>query len=203
MGTRNGYLLFAAFSMLITTAWAGGKNVNGLTFKPSPQPRVPCLFQLFHVWHQQDPFFKDLKQVKSKHAFQYRRGREVVENFPDSTSITIAFWQGMPGFDFCNTLPAFDPAKVKFHTEWKNDSHTVPAKGSFVASEEAPQLWCEDKCGGRWSYELRIDSQNVPLQDNLIIRIEAEDGTRLAEYTGELDTNDLRQQQHPPVSAAP
>jgi len=72
--------------------------------------------------------------------------------------------------------------------EWKHDAHIVPAKGTFFVSEESQQTWCEDKCSGRWKYELTIDSQNVPLQHNLIIRIEAEDGTRLAEYVGELDT---------------
>ena len=75
--------------------------------------------------------------------------------------------------------------------EWKHDFQVVRAEGSFVVSEEAPQTWCEDRCSGHWIYELRIDSQNVPLQDDLVIRIEAEDGTRLAEYVGRLDTNEL------------
>jgi len=52
-------------------------------------------------------------------------------------------------------------------------------------------------------YELRIDSQNVPLRDSLVIRIEAEDGTRLAEYIGKLGTNELLQQHFLTVPAAP
>jgi len=51
MGTSNGYPLLAVFTMLINTAWAGGKNLNGLTFKPSPQPKVPWLaiFQILRA----------------------------------------------------------------------------------------------------------------------------------------------------------
>jgi hypothetical protein len=83
----------------------------------------------------------------------------------------IEFWQAVPEFNSCNALPSFDPAKVKFHLEWQNDSQIVPAKGIFALSEESsPQTWCEDKCAGHWTYELRIDSQNVPLQDNLAVR---------------------------------
>jgi hypothetical protein len=126
--------------------------------------------------------------VKSKPGTrQYRRGRDLVESFPDSTDITVEFWPGLPEFKACSALPPFDPANVKFHLEWKHDAQIVPAKGTFFVSEESQQPWCEDNCSGRWTYQLRIDSQDVPLHDNLIIRIEAEDGTRLAEYVGELD----------------
>ena len=163
--------------------------MNGLRFSSPPQSKVPCLSQPFQIWHWPDPiFFKDLKQVKSKPGTrQYRRGRDLVDNFPDSTDITVEFWPGLPEFKACSALPPFDPANVKFHLEWKHDAQIVPAKGTFFVSEESQQPWCEDNCSGRWTYQLRIDSQDVPLHDNLIIRIEAEDGTRLAEYVGELD----------------
>jgi hypothetical protein len=203
MAIYKGYVLFIVSATLIGTASAGGKNVNGLSFRPSPQPKVPCLFQPFQIWQQPDPFFKNLKQVKSKGTVQYRRGRDVVENFPDSTNITVEFWQGVREFDACNPLPRFDPAKVKFHLEWKHDSQVVPAEGSFVVSEEPPQTWCEDRCSRHWTYELRIDSQNVPLQDSLVIRIEAEDGARLAEYIGKLGTDGLPPPQFLTVAAAP
>ena len=195
MGNWKAYLLLALPAMLISEVWAGGKTVNGLSFQLSPQPKAPCLFQPFHIRQDSDPFFKDLKQVKSKHTLQYRRGNNVVANFPDSITIRVAFWKAVAEFNSCNPLPAFDPAKLKFRVEWKNDSQIVPANGKFIQFEESlPQTWCEDKCAGGWEYELRIDSQNVPLQDDLVIRIEAQDGTRLAEYVGKLSTADSQQQ---------
>ncbi len=189
------YVLLALSAMFISEAWAGGKKVSGLSFQLSPPPKVPCLFQPFHIWQDPDPLFKNLKQVKSKRTVQYRRGDDIVTNYPDSTTVRVEFWRGVSEFNSCNALPSFDPARVKFHLEWQNDSQIVPAKGDFVASEESsPQTWCEDKCSGYWTYELRIDSQNVPLQDSLVIRIETQDGTRLAEYVGKLSTANLQQQ---------
>ena len=192
MDTCKGYLLLALSAMLISEAWGGDKTVNGLSFQLSPPPKAPCLFQPFHVWQEPNPFFKNLKQVKGKQSLQYRRGDDIIANFSDSMTIRVWFWKGVSvsAFNSCSALPAFNPARIKFQAEWKNDSQTVPAKGNFVQSEQAsPQTWCEDKCVDGWIYELRIDSENVPLRDDLVIRIEAQDGTRLAEYVGKLTTD--------------
>jgi hypothetical protein len=161
----------------------------------SPPPKTSCSFQPFHIWHEPDPFFKDLKLFKSKGSVQYRRGRDAVANFPQSTTLKVELSQGAPQLRSCIALPAFDPAEVQFRVEWKNDSQTVPAEGKFVLSKEpSSQTWCEEQCVARWSYELKIDSQGVPLQSDLVVRIEAQDGTRLVEYVGKLTTADLQAQ---------
>jgi hypothetical protein len=134
-----------------------------------------------------------LKQIKSKTAVQYRRGHVTVVNFPDSTSLRVEFSPEAPQFDACSVLPAFDPARVQFRVQWRNDSQATPAEGKFVISKEpVAQTWCEERCVARWSYELRIDSQNVPLQNDLVINIETQDGTRLAEYVGKLTSNKIQ-----------
>jgi hypothetical protein len=195
MASRQRYLLIISFLTLVTTGWAASKTVNGLNFQLSPPPKQQCAFQPFHVWQEPDPFFKELKQVKSKGALQYRRGRDIIASYPDSTTVRVEFWLGVPEFNSCSVLPPFDPAKLKFHIEWRSDSRTATANGKVVQwQESSAQPWCEDKCAGRWIYELRIDSQDVPLQDNLVIRIEAQDGSRLAEYVGKLSTAKLQQQ---------
>jgi hypothetical protein len=186
------YVLLALSAMLVSGGCAG-KKINGLGFQLSPQLKAPCLNRLY-VWQRPDPYFKDLRQVKRKGTLQYRRGRDVVANFPDSTTIIVELWQGLSGTyppTACNPLPVFDPAKVKFHVEWRNDSRTVPAKGDFaLAGKSGPQTWCEDKCVVHWTYKLSIDSQNVSLQDDIVLRLEAENGIRLAEYVGKLSAED-------------
>jgi hypothetical protein len=170
-------------------AWAGAKTVNGLAFQLSPPPKEHCLFQPFHVWHERDAFFKGLKQVKTKPTTQYRRGHDVVENYPDSTTVRVELGQGLPEFNSCIVLPKFDPAKLQFRVEWQIGSQVAPAKGTFVVAERSsPQPWCENRCTDYWAYELRIDSQNVPLQSELLLTIETKDGTRLAKYLGKLST---------------
>jgi len=196
MDSRQSYLLVVLFLALIATGWAASKRVNGLNFQLSPPPKQQCVFQPFHVWQEPDSFFKDLKQVKSKGALQYKRGRDLVASYPDATTVRVEFGRlGVPEFNSCSVLPPFDPAKLKFHIEWRSDSRTTPANGKVVQWQDSvAQPWCEDKCAGRWVYELRIDSQDIPLQNDLVIRIESQDGSRLAEYVGKLST---AKQQYP------
>src|SRR5437763_12251863 len=166
--------LVLAFLVALLSPASAGKKIVGLNFQPRHSSNVPCLFQPFFVAQQSDPFYKDLKEVKTKGRPEYRRGRNVVTNFPDTTIIWIHFWRGPAALGRCSALPFFDPAKIKFHVDWHDGFHSDPAQGRFVASEESsPETWCEDSCSGQRNYELRIDSQNVPLTDQLVIRIEA------------------------------
>jgi len=197
MSSYKSYVLIALSALLVSEAWAG-KTVNGLSFELSPPPTKQCIYQPFQVRHEPNAFFKGLKEVKGKSPPQYRKGHDIVANYPDSTTVRVEFWQGLPEMNSCSPLPTFDPAKLKFHVEWQNSSQAVPAKGNSVDSQElSPQTWCEDKCAGHWVYALRIDSEDVPLQSNLVLTIETEGGTRLAKYVGKLSTTKVQQQQHP------
>lgn len=173
--------------------WAGKKTVHGLLFQPNPLPKTPCRVEPFYVWHDPDPFFKDLKQVKNHAAVEYRRGQDLVTSFPEAIVVRILYWpQGAPEVGACALVPAFDPAKVKFRVEWRSEGLHLPADGDFVVSgSAAPRPWCEEKCAGQWSYELTIDSQNISLRSDLVIRIETAEGVRLTEYVGKISTENL------------
>ena len=176
---------------LITVAFARQKKVYGLGFEPAKQANAVCGSSYFYIWHEADPLFKNLKVVKSKGTLHYYRGHEAVASFPDSTIVRV-FWRTPSTINVCSPLPKFDPAQVRFYVEWRDNGQVVPANGTFVKSEQvAPAAWCEDNCVDAWVYQLRIDSQNVPLHDTLAIRIDAQDGTRLAEYIGKLSTATL------------
>jgi hypothetical protein len=58
-------------------------------------------------------------------------------------------------------------------------------------------MWCEDSCSGYWEYELRIDSENAPLKDRLVVRVDTENAAPIAEYVGELNTNEPQTQSSP------
>ena len=84
-------------------------------------------------------------------------------------------------------IRSFDPAKLKFRATWHDTSQTKIADGTVVATEwQDPGPWCEDRCGGLWVYELRIDSEKLPLATQLAITIDSDDGTHLAEFLGRL-----------------
>lgn len=195
MRNQKSYVVLAFSALLINEAWAGAKTVNGLSFQLSPPPKQQC-FQAFRIWHEPDAFFKDLKRVKSKGKSEYRKGHDIVANYPDVITVRVAFAQDLTGINSCAPLPTFDPANLRFLVEWQNDTHLVPAEGKFLVSEKLPQTWCEGKCGERWAYELRIDSQDVSLQSDLVVTIETLDGARLAKYVGKLSA-DVQPNQYP------
>jgi hypothetical protein len=201
MGNMNGWKHTAVVVLsaaLITVAAAREKKVYGLVFeavRPLKAPPVSCYFLILQG---ADPFFKNLKQVKSKGSVEYRRGHDVVTDFPDSITARVFFRPS--DLSNCGALPAFDPARIKFRVEWQNGTQIVPAKGTEIKHELRPGVWCENNCVGTWIYELRIDSQNVPLNDNLVIKIEAEDSTQLVEYIGKFN---IEAQQVPPPSLPP
>jgi len=186
------YLLLACCSFSAIQALAGAKPVSGLDFELSPPAKEHCLSQPFRVWHDRDTFFKDLKLVKSKSTMQYRRGQDVVVSYPESITVKVELWRGLPELGSCVMLPKFDPARVQFRVEWQRDSQAAPAKGTFAVTEQSSPLpWCENNCTDNWEYELTIDSQDVPLQSELVLTIERENGTRLVKYVGKLSTAKL------------
>ena len=202
MRSGQGVLLFVLSAMVVSGAWAGGKKINGLSFELQSQPKPSCSLP-FYVWHEPDPFFEGLKQVKNKGSVQFRRGDNVVTNFPDSTTLIVEVITPESGTGAC-PAPPFDPSKVRFNLEWRNDGQTVPATGDVVVADKSSrQNFCEDRCVAHWRYELRIDSQNVPLGYELMVRIETREGHQLAQYLGKLTDKQSSFQMPPFVAERP
>jgi hypothetical protein len=134
-------------------------------------------------------FFQDLKQVKAQGTTEYRHGKDVVATFPDELTLRVEIARGLTTMPMCGVTPNFDSATVQVRAEWWNGSQRIAAKGTVVRTDwEASAIWCEDSCGGYWEYELRINSENVPLKDRLVVRVDTENGAPIAEYVGELQT---------------
>lgn len=174
--------------MLPLASFAGKKKVS-LEFQPSHFLTSACTSSPFILWHESGSFFKDLRQVKTKGVTQYRRGKEVVDSFPPEIAIQVNFLRGAWLGGACGARLYSNPKNFKFRAEWRNGSQSATAQGKAVASEVyGPGAWCEDSCTIAWDYELRIDSQDVPLSSRLFIRIDSEAGAELGEYTGEVTT---------------
>src|SRR5215471_10083304 len=137
MRIPKGYLLVGCTAFLSAQVWPRAKAVNGLDFQLMTQQKERCLSQPFHVWHERDEFFENLEEVKSKPTPQYRRGHDSVVNYPDSTTVRVDLWQGLPEFNSCFVLPQFNPAKLQFRVEWQIGTQVVPAKGTFAVLERS------------------------------------------------------------------
>jgi len=186
------------------TASAGKKRVT-FDFQPTHPPSSPCLNSPLISWEESDSFFKDVKQVKTKGALEYRKGNHIIHNFPDEMVVHIVFLRGHWLFGTCGAGFRFDPATVSFHAEWRDGPQTRTANGTVVQSDPSKvvRIWCEDGCVETWEYQLRIESENVPLLDSLVIRMDGENGSRLAEYVGKATAIAVEQTRSPNLSPAP
>jgi hypothetical protein len=181
----------ALLAILVTPALAENK-IDGLIFRPTQTFGLNCPNGPFWVSQEPSPFFKQVTRTKTHGVEQVHRGQEVIEQFPDELTVIVESWPSseplqtsMPGV--CPINFGIDPLTIKFRAEWRAAGTTTIAKGIVVQSKLLdPGPWCEDNCEGSWEYELRIDSQGVPLRDTLVISVDANDGTHLAEYIGAL-----------------
>ena len=178
----------ALLALVSSPAFAGKKKIDSLIFQPAHASVAGCAQGPFLVLQEPDPFFKNFTRAKTHGIEQFRRGEEVVDKFPDELTVTVQFSQNaVPSL--CPVI-GLDPKSLKFRATWRDAGSTKVAAGTVVESELLDQgPWCEDKCGGMWKYELRINSEGVSLQDRLVINVDATDGTHIAEYVGTLGSS--------------
>lgn len=173
-----------ALLLILVEAASAGTNKVSLDFESTNPYSAPCPHSPFIVLAELSPFFKDLKEVKKHGSVQYRRGKDVVQSFPKELEVKISF---LPSPLLTRCGPAFDPATLRFHAEWHNGTQKQQAAGIVVQAEAVPAgIWCEDNCLGWWEYELRIDSEDIPLTSSLLIRVDSEDRVPIVEYVGKL-----------------
>jgi len=183
------YVLAATLPLLSVPTVGEEKMIEGLVFNPvkgsgqnisgwnCPAP--------FYLSQEPDPYFQDIRKSRVDGSVRFERTGKILENFPDELTLHLVF---LPNPHFCTVaVPQFDPEKIKFKAVWRNESQILPAEGTFFLSERPePRIWCEDHCGGSWVYELRIESAGVPLTDQLEVTVEAENGSRIVQFAGEL-----------------
>jgi hypothetical protein len=194
LSPAQSYVLRALLALMAIPSLAG-ETVEGLVFNTvqgsgGNTSGGNCTGPFF-LWQEPDPYFQNVKRRKVKGSVRFERKGKVLENFPDEVTLQLAFLPSPP-FTSCPATPQrFDPAKIKFKAAWRNGLQTSPAEGVFVISErQGPGIWCEDSCAGSRGYELRIDSAGVPLTHQLEITVEAENGSPIAQFTGELRPHD-------------
>jgi hypothetical protein len=184
----------ALFALVAVPALGAEKMIDGLVFHPVQQSRnksvsVSNCVGPFSLWQEPEQYFRNVQKKRVNRAIRFTRKGEVLKNFPDELTLHFVFSLNYP-YAFCTAaLPQFNPGKIKFKAAWRNPSQTqtLLAEGAFVLSgRQHPDIWCEDGCGGTWVYELRIKSSGVPLTDKLEITVESENGSRVAQFTGEL-----------------
>jgi hypothetical protein len=149
---------------------------------------------LLYVEQEPNPFLMNVTEFEEKGVVKFRSDTGTLENYPDEITLTIHYRRGNTGL-FETTVSTkspkvcepIDPSRVKFKATWSNKSRTLAADGIVLKQEDlGPEAFCELQCSDWWVYQLRIESKDVPLTDDLTILIDSPDGTHLAKLVGGL-----------------
>jgi hypothetical protein len=196
-------VLPALLALLSVGAFGGEKKIAGLVFDPVPGLGSSIsgrnYVAPFSLSQDPDQYFQSVQKNTVNVSIRFERNGEILRNFPDELTLHFAY---VPthSLGFCTVaVPPFDPEKIRFKAVWRNGAQISPAEGKFVLSEkQVPGIWCEDRCVRSWIYELRINSADVPLIDQLEVTVETEGGSRIAQFTGELGEERDLQNIHSP-----
>jgi len=147
----------------------------------------------FYVEQEPNPLLINVVKLKKKGVVKFRSASGPLESYPDEITLKVEYRADASFFrtnvptnppKACNPI---DPGHVKFKAMWSNKSRTLAADGVILRQNDlGPEPFCELTCTELWIYELRIDSKDVPLTDNLEILIDSSEGKHLAKLVGGL-----------------
>jgi hypothetical protein len=134
-----------------------------------------------------NPFFSNLKKTTKGAGVQFRRGKMLVQQFPDDLIIDVRVYTG----PHACALPRNDAGEeflraLRFSLSSTHGSELRHITGVATRSKESSGSWCEDRCSEMWTYELAIQAGDVPLTDAIILTITTGDGEQIEQFTGQL-----------------
>src|SRR5690349_17602676 len=133
-------------------------------------------------------FFRNLKRVDDADGTTYRRGHEIITDFPDELLVEFEIRDSPCSPDLKDTKPrpALTPemlATLKLRLFWKASLEMRPVHNAKItetetrplepyasdAKKELPQRY-------EWFYAMTVPSAGVPLTDSLVFVLETPDG---------------------------
>lgn len=159
----------------------------------------------FWVDAEPRPVWQHVKRVKVNGSTKFRHDNSLIQHYPEEIRLHLTFYpQSGLSFGPKPTRPCtagFNPAKMRFSASWRHHSTTTIATGALLNTQwHAPAPWCELNCTDHWTYDIRLDSTNVPIEDELLMDIKAEDGTVVSHLSGQLE---YFEEQTAPIAPAP
>jgi hypothetical protein len=159
-------------------------------------PSGPC----FHLFGRltSDEFFTNLRRVDSPGGTLYRRGNDVITEFPELMHLSFILFDrpcsdslqvtGSPMYLTKATISSF---RLSF--SWKHEMELRPAPGISLRSAEAhlvlpyaQQLSDQLPKKYEWFFQFDVPSKGIPLSDSLVLVIYSPDGHIIARVAARL-----------------
>ncbi len=136
------------------------------------------------------PFFQGLVRSDGPSGREFLKNGQRIETFPDSVALEIEPWvsnNSLLAIDPLATLPGHSGVpeellNLHFRLKWIG---SVTRDLGEVRSDLITEVWPELKPPRKW-YKIEVPAKNVPLDDNLEIRILTNEGKQLGCISGHL-----------------
>ena len=150
-------------------------------------------------------FFNGLKRHDTKHGPEYKRKSAVVTEYPDSVLIILK--AGLSACAHPDTEPSNDNAcahpdtessngntpplmrldaaiigALRFEAFWKDNFTMKPAQVAILSSRYVGQPYSIRRSANWWEYTLKVRTQGIPINYDLILIALAPDRHRLARF---------------------
>jgi hypothetical protein len=140
-----------------------------------------------HCWRMTaaivDSSLAKLRKKRSAAGTEFHRGKNVVDRFPDELMVELSVTDCASPYAVPvrrNIL-----ASMQFEAQWRRGSEERPVSGLYVprmrSTEGSPEPSDTIQI-----YELSIQSADVPLTDQLVLRVSSADGKKIAEFVAGL-----------------
>lgn len=126
-------------------------------------------------------FFEGLKEETTASGFLFRRGNDIVTEFPKQLHLSLLIFDFPCKFGIYDTGPRVyltDDAirNITFHFQWKRELEMRPARGVKLESAEVRPIPVYNSAASEtmrprneWLLQFDVPSEKVPLTDSLVI----------------------------------
>jgi hypothetical protein len=138
-----------------------------------------------HCWRMSaaivDSSLAKLHKKRLANGTEFRRGKNVVERFPDEVMVEITITDCVAPFTAPVSREILDA--IQFAAEWRRGAEQRPVSGLYVPRARSGLPTSHDTVQ---VFELSVQSADVPLSDELVLTISSSDGKKIAQFVAGL-----------------
>ena len=140
-----------------------------------------------HCWRMSaeiiDSSLAKLRKKRSAAGTEFHRGKNVVDRFPDELMVEVSVTDCASPY----TVPVSREilGSMQFEAQWRRGTEERPVSGLYVPRVRSKEGLAETSDTVQ-IYELSVQSADVPLTDQLVLRVSSADGKKIAEFVAGL-----------------
>jgi hypothetical protein len=140
-----------------------------------------------HCWRMSativDSSLAKLRKKRSATGTEFHRGKNVVDRFPDELMVEVSVTDCTSPYAVPVSRDILD--SMEFDAQWRRGSAERPVSGLYVPRVRS-RVSVPETGDTVQIYALSIQSADVPLTDQLVLRVSSSGGRKIAEFVAGL-----------------